>query len=254
MLQLPRLIGHRGAARHAPENTLASLRMAAAQGCLMVEFDVKLTADRVPILMHDERLERTTDGKGRVQDLDFDSIRRLDAGRWFSPAFAGERVPTLAEALELCLALDLLVNIEIKPCPGRGAETAGIACSLARSAWPHDRQPPLVSSFDREALEMARHVVPDWPVGFLIDRRLPDWREQAERLNAATINVNARREDAASIAEYRTLGRPILAYTVNSVPAAAEVFAWGVSSVFTDTPQGLAPALRQFAQQTGQKG
>lgn len=244
MLKLPRLIGHRGAARHAPENTLTSIKMAALQGVLMVEFDVKLTSDGVPVLMHDDLLDRTTDGTGKVADTPYERIARLDAGRWFSPAFAGERVPTLVAALDVCAALDLAVNIEIKPCPGRAEETAGIALSAALNAWPADRAPPLVSSFDRQALEMARQVAPTWPIGFLIDRPVPDWRAQADRLDAATININARRETAESVRAYRDSGRPVLAYTVNTVAAAREVFGWGVQSVFTDTPQGLAPALR----------
>ncbi|HYC05895.1 MAG TPA: glycerophosphoryl diester phosphodiesterase [Azospirillaceae bacterium] len=239
-LDLPRLIGHRGAAKHAPENTLAGIRTAAAQGARWVEVDVKLTRDGVPILMHDEELGRTTDGRGKVAEHDYADIARLDAGRWFSPAFRGEPVPTLAACLELVHALGLGINLEIKPCPGREEETAGVALSMAYSLWPEGKAPPLVSSFEYASLVMARQVVPAWPIGFLIDRRVPDWREKADRVSAATINVNARKESAGTIAEYRASGRPVLAYTVNSVPAAREVFGWGVSAVFTDTPEGLA--------------
>ena len=85
----------------APENTLAGLREAAARGCRWVEFDVRLTADRQPVLLHDERLERTTDGRGKVGTLSLAAIQRYDAGGWFAPSFAGERVPMLEEALSL---------------------------------------------------------------------------------------------------------------------------------------------------------
>ena len=244
-LRLPRLIGHRGAARHAPENTLASVRMAALQGAPWVEVDVKLTADGVPVLMHDDTLDRTTNGRGKVAETRFEALSRLDAGRWFSPAFIGEPVPTLAALIDLVAQLDLGLNLEIKPCPGRAAETAGVALSMAYSLWPEGKPPPLVSSFEFEALETARRVVPSWPIGYLIDRRHPDWRAQADAVGAATINVNARKETAATIAEYRATGRPVLAYTVNTLPAAQEVLGWGVHGVFTDTPQGLAPLLRQ---------
>ena len=91
------MIGHRGAAASAPENTLAGLRCAKALGCRWVELDVRLTADRQPVVIHDNRLQRTTDGRGRVSALPLAAIRRHDAGAWFAPSFAGERVPTLEE-------------------------------------------------------------------------------------------------------------------------------------------------------------
>lgn len=243
MLDLPSVIGHRGAARHAPENTLISIRTAALQGARWVEVDVKLTADGVPILLHDDMLDRTTSGHGPAAALTFEEMRRLDAGGWFHPTFHGERVAALSELLALAVELDLGLNLEIKPCPGRAEETAGVAISLALSLWPQDRPPPLVSSFDFAALRMVRQVAPHWPIGYLIDRRRPDWRQQADAVGAATIHVNARRESARTIAEYRETGRQVLAYTVNSVPAAREVLGWGVSGVFTDTPETLIKGL-----------
>src|SRR4051794_34519268 len=104
---LPKVIGHRGAKAYAPENTLAGIRTAAQQGARWVEVDVKLTRDGVPILMHDDTVDRTTNGKGAAATLDFAELRRLDAGAWFGPAFAGERIPTLEEALALVFDLDL---------------------------------------------------------------------------------------------------------------------------------------------------
>jgi glycerophosphoryl diester phosphodiesterase len=96
---LPRWIGHRGAAAHAPENTLASLRRAAADGARWVEFDLRLTADEVPVLLHDATLERTTDGSGPVASRRWDELRRLDAGGRRAPEFRGEPLPSLAQAL-----------------------------------------------------------------------------------------------------------------------------------------------------------
>lgn len=242
-LSIPRLIGHRGAARHAPENTLGGLRMAALQGALWVEVDVKITRDGVPILMHDDDVARTTNGQGAVADMDFADIRALDAGSWFSPDFRGEKVPTLAELIQAVQLLDLGLNLEIKPCPGRDEQTAGIALSMALSLWPADRAPPLVSSFSVEALAMAGTVAPHWPRGYLMDEPPDDWAAIADRLDAATINVNAKRQSAASVAAYRATGRPVLAYTVNDADKARELFGWGVAGVFTDTPKGLFQGL-----------
>lgn len=242
-LTIPRLIGHRGAARHAPENTLSGMRTGALQGALWVELDVKLTRDGVPILMHDDDLDRTTDGHGPVAAMDFADIRCLDAGSWFGPDFRGEKVPTLAEAIQAAALLDIGLNLEIKPCPGRDEQTAGVALSMALTLWPADRPPPLISSFSISALQMARTVAPHWPRGYLMDEEPADWAAIADRLEASTINVNARRQSADSIKALRATGRPVLAYTVNDAADARRLFQWGVAGIFTDTPQGLFQGL-----------
>lgn len=238
-LFLPKVIGHRGAAAHAPENTLASFRKAAALGTRMVEFDVKLTRDGVPIVMHDDMVDRTTDGTGAVRDMTFDRIRTLDAGGWFGPAFAGERVPTLEETLRLCLDLGLAINIEIKPCPGREAETAEVALAAARALWPADRPLPLVSSFALESLHAAQHAAPDWPRGYLIWERPANWRDNVAALRPSTINVSHEQETAGSIAAYRSTGLPVIAYTVNDPGRARALFDLGVAAVFSDAPDAI---------------
>ncbi|MFN8924799.1 MAG: glycerophosphoryl diester phosphodiesterase [Rhodospirillales bacterium] len=243
MLTIPPVIGHRGAKDFAPENTLASLREARYQGATWVEVDVKLTSDGRPILMHDAGLDRTTDGTGPVADRSLDEIRRLDAGRWFSASFAGERVPTLEECLDLVLTLGLGINLEIKPCPGRARATAETALAVAGRLWPADRPPPLVSSFSVEALEAAMHVRPDWPRGYLTGGLPRNWRETAERLDAATVNIDHRKETPASVRAIRETGRPVLAFTVNEGARARELIGWGVTGVFSDRPAELLSAL-----------
>ena len=120
----PRLIGHRGAAALAPENTLASIRAAAESGVSWVEVDAKLSRDRVPMLMHDATLERTTTAQGPVADLTAAELGRLDAGSRFAPRFAGEPVPSLMQCLSECRALGLGLDLEIKPDKGSEAATA----------------------------------------------------------------------------------------------------------------------------------
>jgi len=117
-LKPPRLTGHRGAKVVAPENTLASFREAAEYGADCIEFDVWFCADGVPVIFHDNTLERTSDGVGRVADLDLAALKKLDAGGWFAPEFSGETIPTLPETIVLCRDLGLGINIEIKPNPG----------------------------------------------------------------------------------------------------------------------------------------
>ena len=114
----PRLIGHRGAKAVAPENTLASFRKAAEYGADCIEFDVRLCADGVPVIFHDNTLERTSDGVGRAADLDLAALKEFDAGGWFARELFGETIPTLPETIVLCRDLGLGMNIEMKPIPG----------------------------------------------------------------------------------------------------------------------------------------
>ena len=239
---LPRLIGHRGAKESAPENTLASIRAAARQGATWVEVDVALTRDGVPVVLHDETLERTTSGTGALADTDWADLQRLDAGSWFDARFAGERVPSFDALLNLVLELGLGFNAEIKPTPGRGVETAETALNALKRRWPSNR-PLLVSSFEPECLDVAKALAPEIPRGYLLWDPPADWAAIADRVGAATLNVEQGRQSAESIAAYRATGRPVLAYTVNDAARARTLFGWGVSTVFTDAPGRLAEAL-----------
>lgn len=236
----PRVIGHRGAARHAPENTLAGLRMAASMGVACVEFDVRLTKDGVPVLFHDDTVERTTDGRGRLGALTLARVRRLDAGAWFAPRFAGERVPTLVEAIETLAECGLAANIELKPEEAQGAATARAVLAALRENWPRARPRPLLSSFDWSALATLAAEDASWPRGLLIrDPRQPQWRAWAVRLGAAAIHCGARGLDRAGFETLKAAGRPIAIYTVNDVRRARSLWNWGAAAIFTDNPPRL---------------
>jgi glycerophosphoryl diester phosphodiesterase len=230
------VIGHRGAAGCAPENTLGGLRRARALGCNWVEFDVRLTADGELILLHDERLERTTDGSGKVRALPLSIIRRHDAGSWFGPSFARERVPTLAEAVEVLGELGLGANVEVKAARGREAETGAVAADLLTRLWPPQLPAPLISSFLPPALAAARDRAPEIARGLLVRGVPRHWRIRAESLGCVTIHVEHRRLRPTIVAEIRESGYSVLAYTVNDAARARELFAWGVASVFSDVP------------------
>jgi len=238
---LPFVIGHRGARAHAPENTLASFRHAADIGCRMVEFDVRLSADSVPVVFHDDSLSRTTDAAGPVRTRTLAELKALDAGAWFGPNFAGERIPTLVETLRLCAARNMAVNIEIKPDLGAEEETARLAMLAARSGWPLGPPPPLVSSFSPEALAAAAKVVPSWPRGLLYGSLPPDWREAARALGCVSIHADVRTLSDAEVWKVREGGFRILAYTVNDPNQAAYLRRAGVDAVFTDAPDLIAP-------------
>jgi glycerophosphoryl diester phosphodiesterase len=235
VLQLPPVIGHRGAAHRAPENTLAGLRRAKELGCCWVEFDARLTADGVPVLCHDPRLDRTTDGSGLVSSQTVAAIRDRDAGRWFGPEFAGERVPTLEEALLLAADLGLAANIEIKS--GRGREYATAASVAAVLRRLGERAPPvLASSFLLSALAALRALAPHLPRSVLFRLVPRGWAETAHRLGCVAIGADHRRLWPRRVAAIRAAGYALTAYTVNDPARARLLFAWGVTSVFTDAP------------------
>jgi len=234
-LELPPVIGHRGAAARAPENTLAGLRLAKALGCSWVEFDVRLTGDGVPVLCHDPKLDRTTDGSGPVAARSFAAIRECDAGAWFGPEFDGERVPTLDEGLTLVAELGLAANIEIKSERGRDyATAAAVAATLRRLG---DRAPPvLVSSFQLPAMAAIRTLAPHVTRGVLFHLVPRNWRETAQRLGCTAIGADHRRLWPGRIAAIRDAGYPLMAFTVNDPMRARLLYAWGVTSVFSDVP------------------
>jgi glycerophosphoryl diester phosphodiesterase len=232
---LPPVIGHRGAAARAPENTLAGFREARRLGCSWVEFDVRLTADGVPVVCHDSRLRRTTDGHGLISRLPLAMVQAYDAGRHFALRFADERVPTLDEVLTLAEELELGVNVEIKADRGLAAATAeAVAECLKRFAGR--LHGVLVSSFIVEALEAFRPLMPETATGLLLGRLPATWEALAERLGCTTVNVAQHRLTAARVARLSAAGYPVLAYTVNDPSRARILYDWGVTSVFSDKP------------------
>jgi glycerophosphoryl diester phosphodiesterase len=242
-LVIPKVIGHRGAKAYAPENTLASIHAAADLGIQWVEVDVKLTKDSTAIIFHDEELERCTGTSGLVKDFTLEQIRELDAGSWYGESFIGEKIPTLEELLNTVLERGMGVNLEIKPCPGREVETAEVMLDIATRIWPDDQPPPLVSSFQHVSLETALDMMPEWPRGFLIDERLDNWKEIADYIKAATININGNKTTRDEIEEYMEYGKPILAYTINQPDKARELLRWGVDSFFSDNPDVILEAV-----------
>ena len=231
----PRLIAHRGGGRLAPENTLAAMRAGRARGYAMVEFDAKLSRDGMPILLHDDTLERTTDGAGPAAGHDFAELAALDAGSWHSPAYAGEPVPTLRALARYTLANGLASNVEIKPCPGRERETGLAVARAAAALWQDAAVPPLLSSFSETALAAAAGAAPALPRALLVDRGLlPDWRERAARHGCVALNIAHEDASPELVAAAHGAGLRIAAWTVNDPARARLLLDWGVDAIFTD--------------------
>ncbi|CAI08682.1 glycerophosphodiester phosphodiesterase [Aromatoleum aromaticum] len=242
---LARVLAHRCGGLLAPENTLAGLAAAAEAGCGGVEFDVMLSGSGSPVLIHDETLERTTDGHGHVALTRDENLRALDAGTWFDARFAGERVPTLEEAAARCISLGLSVNLEIKPAAGQDEETARVVACRADHLWAGAAVAPLLSSFSELALEVAAQLAPHLPRGLLVDRVPPDWLQRCRRVGAAALHADARYLDRPTVIEAREAGLWVATYTVNDPARAQTLFDWGVDCVITDWPGVVRPAVTQ---------
>ncbi len=243
MLKLPKVIGHRGAAAYAPENTLEGLRTAAEMGVEWVEFDVKLTRDDVPILFHDDTLDRTTNGSGLVHEHDYEDLQQLEAGSHFSDGFTGISIPTLEEALDILLEHNLGVNVEIKPSQGREEDTTKVALDVLSQIWT-DHDKILISSFQTSCLETAREIADDWARGLLLESEIPqEWAELADYLDVSTINVNGNTLSKTDCEWLLEAELPLLAYTVNDTQRARELQRWGIDGFFSDNPDNILDNL-----------
>lgn len=239
-VRTPFVIGHRGAAARAPENTLASIRMAATLGASWVEFDVRLSRDGCPILFHDDDLDRTSNGRGPVADHDLAGLKALDAGAWFDASFRGEPIPTLDEAIDTLAELGIGANVEIKPDAARIVETAEMVATILRRRWPSNLPVPLISSFQPEATAVARRMVPAFDRAMLVGRIPGDWRRCLKNLDCNALHCSARYLSRVQAETLVAEGVQLRCYTVNDPKIAKRLAAWGVEAMFTDDPEVIA--------------
>ena len=238
-IKTPLRIGHRGAAGHAPENTVAGFKKAAALGVWWVEFDVRLTRDGLPILFHDETLERTTNGHGKVSDQDWQDIQELDAGHWYAPEYAGQRIPTLQGAISALQTLGLGANVEIKATPGREVESGHCIAAVLQKQWPESLPPLIISSFQRDCISAAMDEAPDIARALIVGKVPLDWKNALLILGCEGLHcrhTQLKQKQARKIIES---GFSLRCYTVNTDQRARALVDWGIESVFTDYPDRI---------------
>jgi glycerophosphoryl diester phosphodiesterase len=233
-------IGHRGASARAPENTLASFETAIGDGADGLEFDVRLTRDGVPIVLHDATVDRTTSGRGTVAALDLARIRRLDAGSWFAPRFRGERVPTLAETLDLACGR-CGVNIELKIETGDAMRLARAVANVVAGA--RFRGWMVISSFSRPALIATRAAMPRARLGWLASRSARGLRPTDKRLSLWSFHPHLRLATPRRLRLAHRLKLRVLVWPVNDTRAARRLAAAGVDGVMTDDPARLRAGI-----------
>ena len=246
----PRWIAHRGAGKLAPENTLAAFRCGAAHGYRMYECDVKLSADGVPFLLHDATLQRTTNARAVLGagnsavagDHSWGALAQLDAGSWHSRTFAGEPLATLSNIAAFCLANGHCLNIEIKPTPGHERHTGEVVATHAARLWQGAAVPPLLSSFEVDALRGAHATQPALPRALLLDKLWTGWLETALTLECVAVVCNHALWDKSSVRQAQSAGFRTLSYTANDEWAAQRLFDLGTDGVITDRVDLFSPA------------
>ncbi|KVA09555.1 glycerophosphoryl diester phosphodiesterase [Burkholderia latens] len=239
----PRVVAHRGGGTLAPENTLAALDEGARRGHRMVEFDAKLSADDVTFLLHDDTVDRTSNGRGPAAGMRYAELAALDAGAWFDARFTGEQMPTFEAAAARCIAHGLAANVEIKPCPGRERDTGRRVAGDAAAYWHGAAVPPLLSSFSFDALQQARATAPGLARGMLYDAVPDDWHAQVVgALDCVSLHANHAELDEALVRAIKSAGLRILVYTVNDLARARELVRWGVDAVCTDRIDLIGPS------------
>ncbi|MGP3590570.1 glycerophosphodiester phosphodiesterase [Vagococcus sp. WN89Y] len=236
----PHIVAHRGGGKLAPENTLAAIDVGARYGHKMIEFDAKLSKDGQIFLLHDDSLERTSNGWGVAGELAWNDLLKVDAGSWFSGEYKGEPLPLLSDVAQRCRQYGMMANIEIKPTSGTGALTGKAVALAARELWA-GMTVPLLSSFDIDALEAAQQAVPELPRGLLLDEWRDDWQALTTRLACVSIHLNHRLLDEVRVRMLREAGLRILVYTVNQPQRAAELLRWGVDCICTDKIDLIGP-------------
>ncbi len=246
------IIAHRGDSAHAPENTLAAFRAALLAGADMVEFDVGLTRDLVPVVLHDATLDRTTDGRGRLAAHTLAEISRLDAGSWFGPGFAAERIPTLEQALDLLVGR-IQINIEVKP---EVLEQVDAPQAAALALGPVRQRgilgSVLFSSFSQEVLDALRLAEPAARVGVLADRAypIPAIVGRLAELGAASFHPDEADLTPDLAAAVHAAGALLLPWARggrNTEPAMRRALSLGADGFFADDPA----LLRRVAQSPG---
>ena len=231
----PYVVAHRGASGAAPENTLAAAHLALEMGAPAVECDVHLSADGVPVVIHDAAVDRTTNGHGEVSSLTLAQLKSLDAGVWKGPQHAGERVPALDELLHIC-AGRARVFVELKV--GGGSALVDASLDVIRASGAE----VAIISFGPDEVRLVARRRPDLPLGFLVARdRLAQHGAQwlvdtARQLGANFVSPQQTAVDAGLVSAAHAAALPVSVWTVDDAERMRHLAALGVDAVTTNVP------------------
>jgi len=241
-LAKPWMIAHRGASAHAPENTMAAFRRAVEMGVSFIETDLQLSRDARLVAIHDPSVERTTNAQGLVKEYTLRELRELDAGSWFDPKFAGEKIPTLEEIIHFARETDVVFFLEVKSNDTWGVEHALV--SALRQAQEVARASIL--SFDPSALANVRRLEPTLISGLLLDQSPETAVAEAARVGARQIAPHHKLLTKNLVAAAHASHLQVITWTVNEPADMRAALATGVNGVMTDYPDRLTQVLAEF--------
>jgi glycerophosphoryl diester phosphodiesterase len=241
----PLIIAHRGASGYAPENTLTAFRKAVELGCRMIELDVRLSADEVPVVLHDGTLARTAGDPRRINQLTVEQLRQLDAGKWFAPEFTGERIPTLAEALS-AIPDTVTVNIELKPnTPGQLHRLAEQVYAVIAEQRAERRV--LCSSFAHKVLWALRRRAVALPLGYLVEGRVAQEHfTEAKGLQAMALILQGQWTTPAVVRQAHANQLKVFSYTINRPLQMRQLLTRGADGLMTNYPDRLAQVIEKL--------
>lgn len=233
---------HRGANTLAPENTMAAFRKALEAGADGLEFDVQLSKDGVPVIIHDEKLERTTSGQGLVKDYTLAELQTLDAGSWFAPEFAGLAIPTLNQVLDEFLESDLLFNIELKSGIVLYPDIEEVVLKSIAERKIEERV--VISSFNHYSLVTCRELNPEVRTGILYVAGLYEPWHYAKALGCYSVHpLFYHLQHPEIVIGFKEHNLPIYTWTVNETVYMELMVAGGIEAIITDRPQDLKKIL-----------
>jgi glycerophosphoryl diester phosphodiesterase len=248
------IIGHRGVAGLAPENTLAGFKLAKQRGLNWVEFDTQPCLTGEWVVFHDETLERTTNGFGSLAKTPYANLQHLDAGSWFNFQYHQERIPLLSEVLDTLIRLNLQPNIEIKGLSNpQHAQPLINFLQILNHHWPKSSPPPLISSFDLPTLLALKKLDPRLCLGYLVEGYQPDTLEIMRsneffslHCDATHICSSGTKVSSDALLDIVRAGFPLLLYTVNDPLLAQMFFEQGVTAVFSDLTNLIAESFPHY--------
>ena len=236
------VIGHRGASAYYPENTMSAFKAAYDMGAEMIELDILLSKDGIPVVIHDETLDRTTNGTGFVADYTLKELRKLDAGHWFGQEHSGEQIPTLEEVIEFAKG-KIALNIEIKTEAVTDELSGGIEEKALNLVKKHGiEEYVLFSSFDYRAISHLKELDVDISVALLYEKRQSARRIPSKLIrdyNADAFNCSHRQFSKKWSEDAQKHDIPVFVYTVNKQRQMKKVIRRGASGIFSDKPDLL---------------
>ena len=233
---------HRGASGHAPENTLAAMRTAMAMGAHMSELDIQQTADDRLVLLHDDELERTTNGTGLLWQKTWAELQTYEAGSWFAPEFAREPLPTLEEVFALVRG-KMKLNIEVK-LHGHERDIAKlVVATIRREKFEHEC---IVTSFGHRVADEIKALAPELKVGYIFGKE--EYHEGVFSGPVEVLSANHYLISPEFMRQARAAGKTVHVWTVNEKPLMHRMLDLGVDAVITNYPDRLAEVIRERAE------